>query len=184
MTYVNKLVENMSGKVEKNPEEKLNMVNMYNFTTFDIMGDLTFGEPLDMLEDSGYHPWVAAIFAGYRFGTYLHCIRCYPALERLLLRLVPDSVREKQRLHNEFSHTRVDRRFVKEGARPDIWGLLLEKEDNGGMSKREMYANSNIFMIAGTETTATLLSGLTFYLLKNPDKLAKLVEEIRSEFQT
>jgi hypothetical protein len=25
---------------------------MYNFTTFDIMGDLTFGEPLHMLKNA------------------------------------------------------------------------------------------------------------------------------------
>lgn len=37
-------------------------------------------------------------------------------------------------------------------------------------------------MIAGTETTATLLSGLTYYLLSNPSKLRKLVNEIRSTF--
>lgn len=185
LTYVNKLVEKMRAKVDSNPAEKFNMVNMYNFTTFDIMGDLTFGEPLDMLEDSGYHPWVAAIFAGFRFGTYLHSIRSYPTLERLLLKMVPESIHEKQRMHHAFSHARVDRRLEKKDARPDIWGLVLEKEgENGGMSKKEMYANSNIFMIAGTETTATLLSGLTYHLLTNPEKMARLTHEIRSEFQT
>lgn len=35
-------------------------------------------------------------------------------------------------------------------------------------------------MIAGTETTATALSGLTYLLLKHPDKLERLVDEIRS----
>lgn len=52
------------------------------------------------------------------------------------------------------------------------------------MSRREMYRNSNIFMIAGTETTATLLSGLTYHLLRNPDKMSKLVAEIRQTFAT
>jgi hypothetical protein len=84
------------------------------------MGDLTFGEPLNMLDDSGYHPWVAAIFAGPRFGTYLHCIRYYPTLETLLLKLVPQSIRDKEKLHHEFSHARVDRRLEKKDARPDI----------------------------------------------------------------
>jgi cytochrome P450 len=64
------------------------------------------------------------------------------------------------------------------------WGLVLEKEgDHGGMSRKEMYGNSNIFMIAGTETTATLLSGLTYHLLVNPDKLKKLTSEIRAAFK-
>lgn len=50
------------------------------------------------------------------------------------------------------------------------------------MTVPEMEANANIFMIAGTETTATALSGLVFYLLKNPAKLAKLQAEIRTSF--
>ena len=37
-------------------------------------------------------------------------------------------------------------------------------------------------MIAGTETTATALSGTTYHLLKNPGTLQKLAEEIREAF--
>lgn len=39
-------------------------------------------------------------------------------------------------------------------------------------------------IIAGSETTATLLSGLTYLLLMNPEKLCKLTDEIRSTFET
>lgn len=39
-----------------------------------------------------------------------------------------------------------------------------------------------LFMLAGTETTATLLSGLTFMLLKHPDRLRRLTDEVRSSF--
>ena len=38
-------------------------------------------------------------------------------------------------------------------------------------------------MIAGTETTATALSGTTYHLLKNPEHLRKLTEEIRGAFE-
>ena len=37
-------------------------------------------------------------------------------------------------------------------------------------------------MIAGTETTATALSGTTYRLLKNPEVLKTLVEEVRGAF--
>jgi len=146
------------------------------------MGDLTFGEPLDMLDSSDYNPWVAAMFAGFHYGTYLHCIRYYPTLEKALLRLVPKSTMKKKKLHDEFSHLRVDRRLEKEDARPDIWGLVLERDEEHSLTREEMYANSNIFMLAGTETTATLLSGLTYYLLTSPEKLAQLTSEIRDAF--
>ena len=115
-------------------------------------------------------------------GTYLHCVRHFPTIEALLLKLIPQSLREKQRLHNEFSVARVNKRMQQNDARPDIWGLVMEKEGGSGLTKGEMYANANIFMIGGTETTATLLSGLTYHLLRNPSKLEQLTNEIRGAF--
>ena len=41
-----------------------------------------------------------------------------------------------------------------------------------------------ILIIGGSETTATLLSGATYYLLSNPAKLAQLTEEVRSTFNS
>lgn len=185
LEYVDKLVHTIYSSISKDPECKIDMVRMYNYTTFDIMGDLTFGEPLGMLDGSSYHPWVAAIFAGFHFGTYMHCIRRFPLFEGILNRLIPSSVIEKKRVHDEFSVARVERRLKSKEPRPDIWGLVLDKEDQSiGLTKGEMYANANIFMIGGTETTATLLSGLTFYLLRNEEALSRLTCEIRSTFDS
>jgi cytochrome P450 len=46
-----------------------------------------------------------------------------------------------------------------------------------------MDSNATTFMVAGTETTATLLTGLTYLLLTHPECHAKLVKEIRTTFQ-
>ncbi|KAI5366517.1 Putative cytochrome P450 [Septoria linicola] len=179
LVHIDKLVS----KIREGPGKKQNLVQLYNFTTFDIMGDLTFGEPLGMLDDSSYHPWVAAIISSFRFGVYLHSIRYFPAVEALLTKYcIPRSLREKMKLHKEFSVQRVDRRLEKVDARPDIWGLVLEKVQYHGLSREEMYTNADLFMLAGTETTATLLSGLTFHLLASPTKLETLTREIRSAF--
>jgi cytochrome P450 len=59
---------------------------------------------------------------------------------------------------------------------------MTNQADASRLILDEMYANASIFMIRGTETTATLLSGLLFYLLKNPEMLTKLVHEVRSAF--
>lgn len=50
------------------------------------------------------------------------------------------------------------------------------------MSLDELEANSSILIIAGSETTATVLAGVTYLLLKNRDKMKKLVEEVRTMF--
>lgn len=183
LTYVDCLVQNLREAVVNEPDHKFNMVEMYNFTTFDIMADLAFGEPLDLLNDTKFHGWIRSMFANFKFGVYVHSIRYYPALESFLLRLLSWSLLDRKRKeHNNFSSSWVDKRLEKTEARPNIWGLVLARDGATGLSRGEMYKNASIFMLAGTETTATLLSGLTFHLLKNPGKMKKLVEEIRASF--
>lgn len=46
----------------------------------------------------------------------------------------------------------------------------------------EMVSQSQILLLAGSETTASSLSGMLYYLLINPDVLARLTEEIRTSF--
>ena len=52
------------------------------------------------------------------------------------------------------------------------------------MTRGEVTGNTGVLIIAGSETTATLLSGATYFLLKNPRVLEKLKTEVRSHFQS
>ncbi|CAK1358781.1 unnamed protein product [Cercospora beticola] len=186
LLYVDKLVAKSKELSAKEPERKFNMVQMYNFTTFDIMGDLTFGESLNMLEDTDYHPWVAAMLPAFRFAVYVHVIRCFPLLELFMLKYcISKSTIETMKTHKKFCVDRVDRRLEQKDARPDIWGMVMETEGSvdAGLTKQEQYSNANLFMIAGTETTATILSGITYYLLTNPSKMSRLIEETRSKIR-
>jgi cytochrome P450 len=44
--------------------------------------------------------------------------------------------------------------------------------------------NASTLIIAGSETTATLLSGVTYLLLANPSTLEKLTDEVRTTFKS
>jgi len=59
---------------------------------------------------------------------------------------------------------------------------VLKVQDEKGMTKEEIFGVSNLLIIAGSETTATLLSGATYHLLRNPRVMQKLVAEVRSKF--
>jgi hypothetical protein len=50
------------------------------------------------------------------------------------------------------------------------------------MTVPEIKSNASILTIAGSETTATALSGATYFLLKNPAAWKKLATEVRSTF--
>lgn len=186
--YVDLLLQKLKEMVQGDPQHEhvFDMVNMYNFTTFDVMADLTFGESLQLLENSDYSPWVATIFQNIKATTMMRATYYFPTIEMLLSLLIPKSLADKRISHFKHSTDRVDKRLSanSEHQRPDIWGIILRQEESKGLSLDEMHSNAAGFMIAGTETTATLLSGLTFHLLKNQESLAKLVHEIRSTFSS
>ena len=57
----------------------------------------------------------------------------------------------------------------------------IKEED--GLSVGEIEATSEVIIIAGSETTATLLSGCFYFLLTHPHAYKRLVEEIRGTFR-
>lgn len=52
------------------------------------------------------------------------------------------------------------------------------------MTNEQLTLNAELLIIAGSETTATALSGATYLLGKHPDILAKLTHEVRSYFSS
>ncbi|KAF2177717.1 cytochrome P450 [Zopfia rhizophila CBS 207.26] len=180
--YADLLVQKMRDSFEQDPNHSIDMVRMYNFTTFDIMSDLTFGEPLSLLTNSDYIPWVANIFRSIRTGSKVGIIRYWPNLYAFAKWLTGNTFQKNRVTHFEYSCKRVDRRIEKGSDQPDIWNLVINAKEGRGLSRGEMYANTTVFMIAGTETTASLLSGVTYLLLKHPETLRKLTEEIRGAF--
>ncbi|KAI1368196.1 cytochrome P450 [Xylaria arbuscula] len=159
----------------------VNMAELLNWTTFDIMAEFAFGESLGLLEKEAYSEWVATVFNTLIVLPALQMIEFYPLTRKLFALLEPKSV-AKMRL-DHFNHTvvRVDKRLKEGSPKPDLWNLV---EESGVLTSGEIYTNAELFMTAGTETTASLLTGTTYYLLKNPEKLKILTDEIRGRFKS
>lgn len=75
---------------------------------------------------------------------------------------------------------RLQRRKERKTDHIDFMVKLLDPES--GTNEAEQQSNAEILIGAGSETTATLLSGVTFLLLKNPSAMDKLIREVRSSF--
>ena len=61
---------------------------------------------------------------------------------------------------------------------PDIC-LIDQRLPKSGNADSEIY-----YSVAGSETTATTLSGTTNYLLRNPDVLKRLTQEVRQKYNS
>lgn len=88
----------------------------------------------------------------------------------------------------EFSRATVQKRLQLQGHREctDFIGSMLRQrgEPSKEITDEELEANSNVLVIAGSETTATLLSGVTYWLLRTPHAMEEITREIRSTMKT
>jgi len=95
-----------------------------------------------------------------------------------------DALKKRQEFF-ALSVQKVTDRIENGSDRPDFMSEILKNqgEKAKSLTRGEIDSNAVLFLIAGSETTATLLSGVTYLLLKNPEVYNKLVTQIRGKFQ-
>ncbi|KAI0490527.1 putative cytochrome P450 monooxygenase [Xylaria cf. heliscus] len=180
-SYVDLLIKRLREGVKTNTAQ--NLREWYNYTTFDIIGDLSFGVDggFGCLENSNYHPWVILISKSIFQGAI------FQGLFRLgfggLIRWVGKSKLLAENQNRAIVWEKVGQR-MEGGERPDFLEGLLRKKEELKLDQSRLTMNAVLLIIAGSETTATLLSGATYFLTSNPDVLKKLEREVRSAFKS
>ncbi|KAJ0109581.1 hypothetical protein J7T55_014143 [Diaporthe amygdali] len=159
----------------------MNLTAWYNWVTVDIISHLTFGEPSGCLDRAERDPWIEAMN-----GTVLDFIPlqilAYLGFDGLINRLLRAFMNTNRNHHRKVSAEKVVRRVGMTMADPDLVEKILQKKDAWNLSDDEILGNAAALLIAGSETTATLLAGLTYLLCKHPQVMENLKQEVRSRF--
>jgi cytochrome P450 len=183
--YVDKFINGLH-EVCTNGTKPLDIAAWFNFATFDIIGDLAFGEPFGCLDNKELHPWVSLIFAGVKDLALLSCLTRYPWLNKLIMSLMPKSLNSSWEAHRDTSREKVRKRLASKEDRPDFIDAMIRRTGASGneMPFEELASNAQVIILAGSETTATLLTATTYFLTTNPETLKKLSDEVRSSFKS
>jgi cytochrome P450 len=81
--------------------------------------------------------------------------------------------------------TGMSRRLAKPPPRVDfLQRMISERDDWSGQAFEQLQMQASLLTVAGSETTATALSGITYYLCRDPVAYQKLTAEIRAAFTT
>ena len=165
--------------------EPRNMSLQADYLTFDIMGDLCFGKAFGMLERPDNRFAIDLISNAARrhlmCGTWLPLHKYH--IDKLLFRKIA-GMRER---YMQFSKAQAAERMKmgEDVDRKDFFYYLLRAKDpetGRGFTTPELWGESNLLIIAGSDTTSTALAAAVFYLVHNPRVLAKLAEEVRAGF--
>ncbi|MBE3047713.1 cytochrome P450 [Candidatus Bathyarchaeota archaeon] len=177
---VTRYVDLLIARLRERSGEALDIVQWYNWTTFDVIGDLAFGESFGCLENARYHPFVSIICSSVKQASRLIFLR-YMGLQTLSLALLFALMRKAFKLRGYGTKT-LEKRLASGSERSDLIQPLIESSEKGEIPFGSLGAMASSLLVAGSETTASTMSGVTWLLLANPEKLAKLAAEVRGAF--
>ena len=162
-----------------------NMSDQANYLTFDIMGDLCFGKAFGMLErpDNRF----AIDLIGNAAHRHLICGTYLPIHEYHLDKILFRKIAGGRARYMQYSKAQAAERskMGMETDRKDFFYYLLKAKDPEtglGFKPAELWGESNLLIIAGSDTTSTALAATFFYLVHNPHTLDKLTAEVRAAF--
>lgn len=171
-----KYVDLLMVKLREAEQEPVDMAQMSNLATFDIMGDFGLGSSLGLLEGNEYSWWLKLTFDSVKVLPFGQLISYYPWLSKAFKLVEPKWLTEMKVSHSRYTSDRVDQRLTKDPGwlkvcscrrtrrellthylcsldHPDVWSTVLSAKPENGLSLNEMHTNADFLMMAGAETT-------------------------------
>ncbi|OAG04855.1 cytochrome P450 monooxygenase-like protein [Paraphaeosphaeria sporulosa] len=182
-SYITLLVSKLQAKSRN--DSPIDIMRYVNYATFDILGDLCFGESFNALESEEYSEWMANLFKGVKLVPFVRLFKQYPIIGVpfwILTKIFPQILAARTK-HDNYTIEKTAKRIEKFTDRKDFMSYILKHNDEKGMTRDEIMRTSGVLIVAGSETSATLLSGAIYYLLSNPTWLEKVREELDGAFK-
>ncbi|KAI0181033.1 putative cytochrome P450 [Hypoxylon sp. FL1284] len=181
-SYVDLLIARLRDATRRRGRQDLR--DWYNRTTFDVIGGLTFGAGgFGCLAHAAYHPWVRLVGGTVRQNGMLQGLTALGLRAALgwLHRSAPGLFADSR--HRRIVADKVAAR-VRGVARRDFLDGLIRNREALGLDAGRMATNASVLILAGSETSATLLCGATYLLTTHPEILRRLEREVRSTFKS
>ncbi|GKZ56840.1 hypothetical protein AnigIFM49718_002134 [Aspergillus niger] len=172
---VRKYRQQLVDRLVEREGQPVDVTKWFDLYTYDVMGDLAFGEGFGCLEQGEYH-WATQImmetmdFVGSNLPMWLfRMVLEVPGLKSGWYKFL------------DYCETRLVERMRNEPDVPDISAALLapfKGKEPGKEDQQWLGGDSRLIIVAGSDTTASTLVSLFYELCHHPDEVEKLRAEL------
>ncbi|OTA96863.1 hypothetical protein M434DRAFT_392544 [Hypoxylon sp. CO27-5] len=172
------------GPLSRKGKVGIDMVKWFEMNSFDLLGEMAFGESFGCVAEEKHHFWIDLILKHLREIVLVDNLRRFRLLAMLGKWLLPSLAMKVKATHQQYSRDKVKRRLESTSSRQDFFTNIVAKVKSGEVGLEEMTAHASTLIIAGGETTATTLAATLYYALRSPEVRVKLTNEIRSRYES
>lgn len=158
----------------------LDIGRWFSLTTYDIITELIFGRVHGCLNNPD-EPWLTVMSARAKTIRWFQ-FTIYYGLDGLVARLAPSAMTRSRQEHMKMLRSKVQRRLKDKDISNDFMSYLLDNRSEP-LSTTDLIIMASALIVAGSGTSARALSATTYFLCQHPEKLAVVVDEVRSTFQ-
>nr|A0A068AA78.1 RecName: Full=Cytochrome P450 monooxygenase orf5; AltName: Full=Brefeldin A biosynthesis cluster protein orf5 [Penicillium brefeldianum]AIA58897.1 putative cytochrome P450 [Penicillium brefeldianum] len=173
---VQELTEELMTIIDELSENPINITEWVDKYAFEVMGQLTFGKPFNMLKERKEAYFLELIRQDMNAIGYLLNL---PWLSYLFLRtpgLNQNHLNFWRWIENEFAQ-----RIARGQRRPDVFNWLHQAYLQGPQTKSDtlkLHGDGYLVIVAGSDTTASTITHLLFYLACNKALTQKLQAQL------
>ena len=178
--HVDTLIKSLHHQIGQG-SQAVDLVDWFNYVAFDIIADLSFGEPFNTLSTNEHRSWVKNLSKAWKVITFVSVISSIAPSGPVSF-LVPISLIRKQLDNFNTILGRVRKRTKYETDRPDFISYMVKHNSDKSMTRTEIVSNASLLIAAGTETVATVLPALAYLLATNPGTMVRATGEVRNAF--
>ena len=179
--HVTRLIQQLNDRQSR----PVDIGKQMSYLTFDILGEVGFGESFNTLQSKLNRFLVELLFMLPKAGVMAASLNGMSILKPLLLLILPRGILAQSRTLWQVCREKVRQRIeMSDEDRGDIMSWFQGNGDAKGLSIPELEANGFLLIFAGAETTGSLLAAAVHLLAKHPAKLAMLQREIDSHYSS
>ncbi|KAJ6027184.1 uncharacterized protein N7446_004215 [Penicillium canescens] len=164
------------------PDEN-GVVNMSAWTTFqvtDVLTSMAFGKSWGTLESGEYPQFIVDLYGTLKDSAKIRAAHRLKPYHHVIERLVSNDLGRAFMEYFESAQKALDTRLVvNDTQRKDFVTYVTD-----GLTREELFENLNMLVVAGLDSTATILNAAIYYITHDLSSYQKLAEEIRSAFRT
>ncbi|KAK3938485.1 cytochrome P450 [Diplogelasinospora grovesii] len=187
--HVAKLIAELQKLAEG--DRPVNIAAWLTYTTFDMIGELCFAEPFGCLDQGQSTEWAQCVVNIANAGMYEQATRRIAGvgtrLQKFLAKwCIPKEFARWRQDHFAKSKEKTMRRIADTDRdhKDFLYFVLKNNEAKSLLSELEIVMNTALFIGAGSDTTALMLTSWANMMLRNPSSYQKLVAEVRGSLRS